>query len=468
MKTWFNRLFSPNHFLKAQFIQGHIPSDREVFKTSMQIAWPSTMESLLVSLIGAVDMIMVGTIGASAIAAVGITNQPKFILMALVLSLNMGVTVIVSRRKGQDNRKEAIATLRSALTCSILINIVMSFIGIVFAKDILTLAGANAEYISLAVPYFQLVMIGNVFGCTSLTINAAQRGIGNTKISMRTNLTSNIINLIFNFLLINGIWIFPKMGVVGAGVATMLGNIIACGMSFYSILDHENYLFSDIRSQWLPKRNTIKDLMHIASPAFVEQIFLRIGFFLYSATVAGLGTLAFATHQICMNIISISFSIGDGLSIANSSLVGQMLGAKRSDMAMIYSRTTQIIGMCMGFVLAMVLVLFRKDLIGLFTSDADIIRIGSDIMFIIVATVLFQITQVITAGGLRGAGDVRFTAMLSLVSTAILRPSLTYILAYPLGLGLIGAWIALFLDQVIRFSATFLRFKTGKWMKIKV
>ncbi|MGL5540330.1 MAG: MATE family efflux transporter, partial [Erysipelotrichaceae bacterium] len=362
----------------------------------------------------------------------------------------------------------AMKTLRGALTLSIGLSFLMSLVGTFFAEPILRLAGANSDYLTTAVQYFQLIMIGNFFSCIGLTINAAQRGIGNTKISMRTNLTSNVVNLIFNFLLINGIWFFPKLGVVGAGIATLMGNVIACMMSVYSIMDEKNYLYSSFKKYWLPEWKTITDLYRIASSAFVEQIFLRVGFFAYSTTVAGLGTLAFATHQICMNIISISFSIGDGLSIANSALVGQNLGAKRKDLAMIYSRTTQILGMIMGASLALIMILFRKVLIGTFTTDPQIIELGSQIVLIIVVTVIFQISQVITAGGLRGAGDVKFIAGMSLVSTTILRPTLTFLLAYPLGLGLIGAWFALFFDQVLRFLGTFFRFKTGKWANFEV
>lgn len=468
LKRLYDRFISPTKFLKAHFVQGELPSDKETFKHTFDIAWPSTMESLLISLIAAVDMIMVGGLGPDAIAAVGITTQPKFILMALVLSLNMGVTVVVSRRKGQGLQSDAIRTLRSALSLSLLLGGAMSLIGFFFAEDILLLAGANNDYINLAVDYFKIIMIGNIFQSISLTINAAQRGIGNTKISMRTNVSANLVNLVFNFLLINGIWFFPKLGVQGAAIATMLGAMVACVMSIYSIIDVNNYLFSDIKKGWKFEFSALKAIYNISSPAFIEQVFLRIGFFIYSATIANLGTLAFATHQICMNIISISFSIGDGLSVANSSLVGQSLGRKRPDLAMMYSRATQVIGLLMGLVLAIILIVFRIDIIGLFTTDVQIITLGSDIMLFIVVTVMFQITQVITAGGLRGAGDVKFTAKVSLLSTAILRPLLTYLLAFPLGLGLYGAWLSLFLDQVIRFAACFARFKTGKWMRISV
>lgn len=442
--------------------------NKEIYKKTVSIAWPSTLESVLISLISSIDMIMVGTIGSSAIASIGITNQPRFIILAVILSLNVGVTVVVARRRGEQDQDSANKCLRQALMVSSFVALLLSILGIIFAKQVLYLAGANDEYINMAVNYFRIIMIGNIFYSVSLTINAAQKGCGNTKISMRTNLTANIVNLIFNFLLINGILFFPKLGIVGAGIATTLGNIIAFLMSCYSLKDRTAFLFVSLKQKWAFDKKTLSDLYMITSSSFVEQVFMRIGFFIYSKTVASLGTVAFATHQICMNIISLSFSFGDGLSVATSSLVGQSLGAKRKDLAKQYSIATQNLGKLAAIVVGFFLIVFRYKIIQLFSSDPIVIETGSKIVFIIVFTVAFQIIQVITFGCLRSAGDVKFTAKTSLISVTIIRPLLTYLLAFPLGFGLIGAWFSLFLDQFIRYLASRIRYKKGKWVDIKV
>lgn len=464
----FKKFFSCQNILRPDQISGELPSDRAIVSKTLHVAWPSMMESIFISLISSVDLIMVGGIGAGAIAAVGITNQPKFIILAVILSLNVAVTVIVSRRKGEQNQESANCCLRNAIILSFLFSLVLSVLGFIYAKEILTLAGANADYIDLAVNYFQIIMIGNFFYGIGLTITAAQRGIGNTKISMRTNLTANVVNLIFNYLLINGIGFFPTLGVTGAAIATALGNICAFAMAVYSVRHPEGFLYIQRRQNWAFDKKTLKDLYKIASSAFVEQVFMRIGFFAYTKTVASLGTLAFATHQVCMNIINLSFSVGDGLSIATSSLVGVSLGSKRKDLAIIYCKTTQRIGKVIGLALCLLMVIFRRECIQLFSPDPQIIEQGSQIIFIIAATIFFQITQVITFGCLRGAGDVRFTAITSLASVTIIRPILTYVLAFPLGFGLIGAWVSLFLDQLVRYFASQIRFKQGKWVHIKI
>lgn len=225
MTNLIRRFFSIRYMLKpSQHTDKPLPATKEVYKRQFDLTWPCAVESVLVSLIGSIDTMMVGGIGPEAIAAVGITNQPKFILLAVIFSLNTGVTAVVARRKGQQDMLGANSCLRQAMIISLGLSALMSVVGAVFARPILLFAGAGADVIDDATIYFQILMTSIVFTSLSLTINAAQRGAGNTKISMRTNLTANVVNIIFNYLLINGVWIFPKMGVAGAAAATAIGN----------------------------------------------------------------------------------------------------------------------------------------------------------------------------------------------------------------------------------------------------
>lgn len=163
----------------------------------------------------------------------------------------------------------------------------------------------------------------------------------------------------------------------------------------------------------------MSSVLNVSSSAMVEQVFLRIGFFVYAKLVANLGTVSFATHQICMNILSISFAFGDGFSIAASSLVGQSLGAKRPDKAILYASINQRIALIASTILFIIFILGRRALIGLFSQDPAIIEQGAKLMVIIAFTTHAQTSQVIISGCLRGAGDTKFVAMTSLLSIAI-------------------------------------------------
>jgi len=454
--------------IKKEEIVGVIPSNKDIYKRTFDIAWPSAVESVLIALIGAVDMMMVGSIGKEAISAVGIATQPKFIVLAPIMALNVGVTVLVSRRKGENKQEAANGYLRSAAVISLITSFFLTLLGGLFARPFLLFAGASIDYIDVAVVYFKIVMVGTFFYASGLTLTAAQRGAGNTKISMITNLAANIVNLIFNALLINGLFFFPKWGVMGAAIATAIGNFVSFCIACYSLSHPHRYLYLDVKKSWIPKKADLKDILNISSSSFFEQVFLRLGFFMYAKAVATLGTVAFAAHQVCMNVMVISFACGDGLQIANTSLVGQSLGAKRPDMAKIYTKVSQRIGLIIALILGISCISFSDQILSFFTTDLQVIKAGEIPMMFLAITIVFQVPQVIIVGALRGAGDVKFVALLMLISVTFIRPFLAWLLCYPLGFGLVGAWIALFIDQITRNTISLIRFKQDRWAKIVV
>ena len=279
LKQAARRLFSTEYMVPRERIAGQMPDNRTAYKTVVHIAWPSIMESVFVTLIAAVDTMMVGGIGHHAITAVGITNQPRFILMAMILSLNVGVTAVVARRKGAGDRDAANRSLKQSLLISMGLGLILSVLGILFARPLLLFAGAQEDVIALSVQYFRIIMIGLFFNSLNLTINAAQRGIGNTKISLLTNVAANVINVIFNYFLINGIGFFPELGVKGAAIATVLGNIVAFFMALRSVFRKSCFLNLQTKTSWRFDRRTIGSVLNVSSSAMVEQVFLRIGFF---------------------------------------------------------------------------------------------------------------------------------------------------------------------------------------------
>ncbi len=469
MRKLIRKIFHPENLVKPSLIQGGLPSAKEAYTRCWRLAWPSALESVLVALVSFVDTVMVGGLGPAAISTVGVTNQPKFLLMAMILSLNVGVTAVVARRKGEGDIFSANRALKQAVMVSVSLSLLVTVFGNILAPDLLRLAGAQADYINDSVDYFRIIITGQFFGCVGLTINAAQRGFGNTKISMRSNLVANLINVLLNYLLINGIWLFPRLEVRGAAIATAVGSMVAFGMALSSVLTHHADRLSLINDRaWKFDKQTMKGIFNVSSSAFVEQLFIRFGFFTYASMVARLGTIPFATHQICMNIIQISFAFADGFGVASTSLVGQSLGAKRPDHAMIYGRVGQRYSMCIGIALSVLFLLLRKQLIMIFNTDPTIVNMGAQIVCIIAAISLVQTTQVVISGCLRGAGDSRFVAISSFISIGVIRPGLSYLLCYPIGLGLTGAWLGMFLDQFMRTVLNLWRYKGAEWTKIKI
>lgn len=437
---------------------------------AFQMAWPSVLESFFVALAGMVDSLMVSTVGAYAVAAVGLTTQPKFIALAMFIAVNVAVSAIVARRKGQGDRRSANQTLLVSLLFVLVAGTIVSSLVVYFADPIIRLCGSNADTHDSAVLYFRIIVGGMMFNIISLGINAAQRGAGNTRIAMTTNVTSNVVNIICNYLLIGGKFGFPALGVEGAAIATVFGTVVACVMSILSIMKKDNFVSIPyiIREKVRLSMEPVRSLVRISSNIFIEQILMRIGFMMVAVMAAKMGTEAFAAHQVGMNVMSLSFSFGDGMQVAAVALIGQSLGEKKPELAKLYGGICQRMGNAISVVLSVFYLVFGRALYHLYFREEEIIAIGIDIMKVMVIIVLLQIAQVIYMGCLRGAGDVLFTTVASTISVTLVRPAASYLLCYTAGLGILGIWFGIMADQICRFALTTWRFKSGVWTKVNI
>ena len=464
----FMRLFNAKSILRGAPALGELPEDRILLKQTISMAWPSVLESALLAVVGFIDTMMVSVLGDYAIAAVGLTTQPKMLALAVFMAMAPAVSALVARRKGEDNRESAVRVLKLSLLISLILSVFISVIVILYAHPILRFVGSQPDTHEPSVIYFQILATGFVFNALTLIINAAQRGAGNTKVSMRTSVASNLVNIVFNYLLIGGHFGFPRLGVAGAAIATVIGAAVGLGMAIASMLHYDNYVYVRLNTGGIYEAQSARSLLSIGSSALLEQVFLRIGFLLNAKILASLGTIAFTTHQIAQNILTISFSFGDGLSVAAIALVGYSLGEKRSDLARIYGAFCQRCGMICSLALSVIYIIFGKYIFTWFSDTPQVINEGAVIMNLMTVIVIFQISQVIYSGCLRGSGDSRFTALVSFINVGILRPGIAALVVYVLHFGLIGAWVGLILDQAIRLLMTSVRFKRGKWMQIRI
>lgn len=436
----------------------------------LRMAWPAVFESFFISLAGMIDTLMVSGIGSEAVAAVGLTTQPKFVGLSAFFAINVAVASIVARRKGEKDRKRANETLAEALMLTVALGIVISIIFVCGAGWMMKMCGSQADTHDSAVAYFQIIMGGMIFNIISMVINASQRGAGNTKIAMYTNTISSLVNIFGNYVLIGGHLGFPALGIRGAAIATVFGTVVACVISICSLFRKDSFLDMAyiIRERLWKQMSTVKIILKLAVSTFVEQILMRIGFMSTSVMAADMGTAALAAHQVGMNALSLSFSLGDGMQAAAVSLIGQSIGEGSPAQAKKYGWICQKVGIVLACIMSAMYFFFGKNLYQLFFEEAHIVEIGVGISKAIMVIVLFQICQVIFTGCLRGAGDVVYTMIASCISVTFVRTIVSYVCCYNLGLGIYGIWLGILADQVCRLLFGSLRFRSGKWMGIKI
>ena len=195
---------------------------------------------------------------------------------------------------------------------------------------------------------------------------------------------------------------------------------------------------------------------------------MRAGVIIYARTVASLGTVAYATHQIGMNIQAMSFMNGQAFAVSATALVGQSLGKKRPDMAQAYARRTRQLGMAISILLGLTFFFFGEFIVSLYSNESEVIAMGARILQLVALIQPFQSSQFILAGALRGAGDTRATAIISFLTVLLVRPTFAIVSINYLGWGLMGAWIALVADQMLRSGLVLLRYNSGKWKSVRV
>ncbi|MBR4692637.1 MAG: MATE family efflux transporter [Oscillospiraceae bacterium] len=446
-------------------------TNRELYRDIIQIAWPSLCELFLTSLVSMVDNMMVGNLGDWAISAVGLATQPKFIFMNLIMALNTGTTAMISRARGMQDRERADRILRQCMVLVTFIGIFSAALGYALSESMVRFManeGLEPEVLRAGTRYLQVQFLFFPTLALTSTITAALKGTGQAKPSMVYNSVANLVNIYFNWLLINGRWGFPRLEVVGASIATGIGQTVATVMALWCVFSGRFYCTMRLKKLLSFDKDIISGIVKVGIPSMIEQLFMRVGMIIFTRTVTSLGSVQFATHMICMNIQSMSFMIGQGFAVSSTSLVGQSLGKKRPDMAEHYSRRCRNFGLAAAVLIGLLFFLFRRTLVGFYNKDAELLALGSYIMIYVAVLQPFQANQFILGGSLRGAGDTRFTAIVMLITIVGIRTALAYLLVTLLHMELTGAWIAVAADQIARSLIIMARYNTGKWKKIKL
>ncbi|MCR4989774.1 MAG: MATE family efflux transporter [Lachnospiraceae bacterium] len=443
---------------------------KENIKTTLDMAWPSILESFFVALAGLIDSYMVSSMGAYAVAAIGLTTQPKFLGLSVFFAINVAVSALVARRRGENKREDANTIMITSIYLVTVLAVILSIVFVFTASPVLRLCGSNPETHDAAVIYFRIIMGGMIFNCLQMVINSAQRGAGNTKITMRTNITSSVVNIVFNYLLINGHCGFPALGIYGAAIATVFGTVVACVMSFASVFKKDIFVSLPYiyENKLKPALSSVKLIIKVGYSIFFEQVLMRIGFMFTAVMAADQGTAAMAAHQVGMNIMGLTFSFGDGIQAAAVALIGRSLGAGDEKLAKEYGNICKRMALVIAFTLAVVYYFGARPMMRMFFVEEEIVDIGVYIMRVIIFVVVFQVQQVVYMGCLRGAGDTLYTAVASMISVTVIRTIFSYICGYPLGWGIVGIWLGVLADQVSRYIFSSVRFKQGKWVNIKI
>jgi putative MATE family efflux protein len=433
----------------------------------LKLALPATGEQLLSMTVNIVDTMLVGHLGASALAAVSLATQWTFMAATLFAAVSTGATALVARSVGAGDWRTANRTVRQSMLMGLVIGLASTAVALPFAEQAVALMGAEPEALAQGATYMRIASM--VFALSALMFvgNACLRGAGDTRTTMMVMAVVNVLNIVVAWTAINGPFGLPKLGVagsaLGAAVGRGVGGLLVIGILFRG----RSGLKLNLRA-WRLDVRLIRRVLNVGLPTGVERLAMRFGMMIFMRAIAGLGTVAVAAHAVALRAESFSFMPGFGFAVAGTTLVGQGLGARDPKRAERSGYITYQMAAALMAVMGFIFVLFPEPLIGLFTDDPAVIQMAVVPLRIVGFIQPLLAAAMVFPGNLRGAGDTRFPMVVTGLSIWIIRVPAALLLGLGLGLGLTGAWIGMATDLATRGVTFFLRFRGGRWKLTKV
>ena len=454
--------------LVAEDLDPTVPeSTAELRRTTWALAWPVIFAFSIESFVGLFDMLMVGRLGATAVAAVGVGVQIMGAVDATLFAVGTGALAIVARHVGARETRAADETLRQAILAAVGVAIVAAIPVFVWAPRLIAAFRVDPAVVAAATPFVRIVMASVPAGATLFVIVSSLRGAGDTRTPLLIGAVVGIVNVTAAWLLIFGRLGLPAFGVAGAAIATALA--FTTGAMLGLVLLGRGGLV--MRLRWRPFRvrwDVVRRVLRIGVPAAVEHLLMQVGFFLYIVFAAHHGTAPVAAYFIGVRILALSFLPGFGFAAAAATMVGQSLGGGRPREAERSARAALRLAVALMSAGGIVIFLAARPIARLFVDDADVI--ADAVSFIRVLAVVQPLMAIdFTLGGaLRGAGDTRFPLVSVLVGFYVCRLGAAWLVTFGLGLGVLWLWLALIGDYAARSLLKEWRFRSGAWKLVRI
>lgn len=426
------------------------------FKKIAQLSYPIIIGQIGIVLMGVADVIMIGRIDATNLAAAGLANSIFFLVVIIGIGALMAVSSLVAQSKGAGHNNECAAFFRQGLLSSVVLSILISTILFTIASN-MEIFKQNVEVTALSSKFLNWLNLGTLPLLVFTASKQFSDGLSFTKPSAIITIVALGINVFLNWLLIYGHWGFPKLGLVGAGIATDVARIfMAVTMISFVLIHHQYKHFIRIKEK-VNQLKFFKEIFRVGLPSGF-QYFFEIAAFSASGIIIGwIGKNEQAAHHIALNIASITYMIATGISSAGSILVGDSLGRKHKTDLIRSGKSALILGILFMASSAIILSSFSKVIVGLYIED---ITVAGMAVYLILIAAVFQLSdgiQCVSLGILRGIEDTKIPTFITIISYWIIGIPVGYILAFKFGWSLYGIWTGLLIG--LTFSATMLSWR---------
>ena len=436
---------------------------RAIFMLSI----PMILEMLMESIFALVDILYVSQVSVNAVATIGLTESVITLVYAVAIGLSMAATAIVARRVGEKDLIGASQAAVQVIFLGVLVSVIVSVVGIFYAKEILALMGAEPDLIAEGHGYTQVLLGGNVTIMLLFLINAIFRGAGNASVAIWTLILSNGLNIILDPMFIFGFGPIPAYGVEGAAIATTIGRGTA--VVFQLVILFYGYSKIKVRVKDLVVRTTVMLNLIKVSLGGIGQFLIGTSSWVFLMRIMSeFGSEVLAGYTIAIRVMMFTLMPAWGMSNAAATLVGQNLGAKQPDRAeKSVWKTGKYNAIFMGLV-SLVYLIFAPQIISMFNTTPDVVKYGSLCLRIIAAGYIFFGYGMVVIQSFNGAGDTKTPTYINFVCFWLFQLPFAYLVAVTLDFGPEGVFWAITFAEILIAIIGIIWFKKGKWKAVQV
>lgn len=437
------------------------------FRYNIKLAYPVILGMVGHTLIGIVDNIMVGKLGSTELAAVSLGNSMIFVAMSIGIGFSTAITPIIAQADAEKNSPKIRSTFHNGLFLCAVLGVLL-FGLVVLAKPIMEMLQQPKEVIELAKPFLDWV----AFSLIPLVIYQGYKqfadGLSMTKYSMYAIIMANILHVLINYLLIYGIWIFPKMGIVGAALGTVISRI-AMVVFMHMILCRKEKLKQYFHGFSLAEiqKTVIKKIVNLGLPSAMQMLFEVVLFTAAIWLCGSIGKTSQAANQIALSLASLTFMFAMGLSVVSMIRISNQKGLQDYKQLIIVARSIFLLAIIVEIIFALLFVAFHTVLPYLFLNMENELQLLDNQEVIVIASKLllvaavFQISdgiQVVVLGALRGLQDVKIPMYIAFIAYWIVGFPISYFLGLQTELKAVGVWIGLLAGLTIAAIFLYIRF----------
>ncbi|MBD3184637.1 MATE family efflux transporter [Candidatus Poribacteria bacterium] len=440
-------------------------TEGSIISSIWRLSLPIMIGNILQNLFSIVDMIFVGKLGPSAVAAVGMSGVILGMLYVVIFGIYTGNIALVSRFFGANQKEEAEHVAVQSLYLGVFFYAIVALIGYPSAKPLLELLGASDAVVDHGVSYIRAMFLGSFTMILSIIMASMFRAAGDARTPLIALVISTLINIGLDPLLIFGIWVFPDLGVAGSAWATVIARGLGVLLYLYFFFTKETII--DLRFDGeKPNLSTMGRIMKIGVFSSLQGILRNLSGLVLTRVVAIYGTFAIAAYVVVMRLQFVVLMVGFGLGTAVSTLVGQNLGADKPDRA---ARTAWIItgiGAAIMVFMGIVYIIFARSIIPIFNDHPEVLRIGTVYLRIAAVAFGFIALAIILGRALNGAGDTLSPMIMTAIGLLAFRIGLSLLLAQRYEL--MGIWLGIAISSIIQGLMTAGWFSIGRWKHKKV